>query len=354
MLANFTVYMPGEFENIVTMEKFYGMLKSVNCTDHDMTLTFNDDATFAYAQRVWDWVNGADNHTFVMIAGVGDCEWNRHRQPFNVSTITYDEVANVAHLQAKRANWQTIAHSYDLHVGHAAMTDSHLPVRDLSPDVSIDLSSAFPFQTKLTKNGLATALECASCTTSGKLNVEFKVSQTLGLPTGASIILSPRGVSAKAEFKLTESGELTEAIEFEKSVLKIPLEAITVPGVVNIGPNLDISVGFEISSLEGSASVSTGATASLQDSAIVELNLLDPSSYKFSGWLPHVDPLPVVVDARVSGGLQIYAMPALKLVAEALGRPRRYSRPSMTLTILFRSWFRNRSRFENALHWHQS
>lgn len=342
--------MPGEFENIVTMERFYGMLKSVNCTDHDMTLTFNDDATFAYAQRVWDWVNGADNHTFVMIAGVGDCEWNKHRQPLNVSTITYDEVANVARLKAKQTSWKTIAHSYDLDVGHVAKTDSRLSARDLPQNVSLDISRAFPFQTKITKNGLATALECANCTTSGKLNLEFKVSQRLLAVTGASVIISPRGVSAKAEIKLTESGKLTEAIEFEKSVLKIPLNPIKIPGVVDIGPNLEISVGFAISSLEGSASVSTGAIASLQESAIVELNFLDPLSSKSSGWVPDVKPLPVVVDAKISGGLQIYAMPAVTLGGKVLGRPGRYSRLSMTLTVLFRFWFRNWSRFENALH----
>ena len=320
ILANFTVYMPGEFENIVTMERFYGMLKSVNCTNHDMTLAFKDDVTFAYAQRVWDWVNGADNHTFVMVAGVGDCEWNRRRQPFNVSTIAYDEDKNVARLKAVPTKWETIAHSYDLDVGHVPMTNSRLPARDLSKDLALDLSSGFPFLIKATRNGLSTALECTNCVTTGKINLELKVSQTLFVPTGASIRISPQGVSAKAEIKLTESGELTEAIEWEKSVRKIPLNSITIPGVVNIGPNLDISVGFEISALEGSASISGGATASLKDSAVLELNLLDPLSNKFSGWEPDVKPLPVVIDARVSGGLQIYAIPAVKLVAEVLGR----------------------------------
>lgn len=322
VLANFTVYMPGEFENIVTMERFYGMLESVNCTDHEMTLEFKDDVTFAYAQRVWDWVNGADNHTFVMVAGAGDCEWNKRRQPFNVSTIAYDEDKNVARLKAVPAKWEAIAHSYDLDVGHVPMTDSRLPARDLSKDLSLDVSSAFPFLINATMKGLSTALECTSCVTTGKINLELKVSQKWHVPTGASIRISPQGVSAQAEIKLTESGELTEPIEWEKSVRKIPLNSITIPGVVNIGPNLDISVGFEISTLKGSASISGGATASLQDSAILELDLLNPESNKFSGWVPDVKPLPVVIDARVSGGLQIYAIPAVKLVATVLGRPR--------------------------------
>jgi hypothetical protein len=320
MLANFTVYMPGNVENIITMERFYGMLKSVNCTEQEMTLAFKDDATFAYAQRVWDWVNGAENHTFVMVAGVGDCQWNRRRQPFNVSSIAYDEDTNTARLKAQLTEWATIAHSYDLDVGHVPMTDSHLPVRDISQDLSLDISTAFPFLIKLTRNGLSCALECAKCGIQGKINMELKVSQTQFVPSGASIRISPQGVSADAEIKLTESGTLTAPFGWEKSVKKIPLNSFTIPGVVNIGPNLDVSVGFEISALEGSASVSGGATASLQDSAIVEVDLLNFSKNKFSGWVPELNPLPIVVDAKLTGGLQIYAMPAVKLVAEVMGR----------------------------------
>lgn len=313
------------------------MLKSINCTNHDMTLAFKDDATFAYAQGVWDWVNGADNHTFVMVAGVGDCEWNRRRQPFKISTITYDEEKNVAHLSAELTKWGTFVHSYDLDVGHAPMTVSHLPARDVSQDLSLDFSSSFPYLIKLTKNGLSTALECTNCVTTGKFIMELKASQQFSVPTGASIRLSPQGVSATAEIKLTESGELTDSIEFEKRVQRIPVSGITIPGVVTIGPNLDISMGFEISAFEGSASISAGATVSLKDSAVVEVDLLNPLNSKFSGWIPDVNPLPVTVDARVSGGLQVYFLPAVKLVAEVLGKSTFYPRFLITLTFSCRS-----------------
>ena len=52
------------------MEQFNGMLTSVECSASNLALTFKDDATFAYAQKVWDWVNGADNHSFVHSFGV--------------------------------------------------------------------------------------------------------------------------------------------------------------------------------------------------------------------------------------------------------------------------------------------
>lgn len=77
--------MPGDHENILSMEKFAGMLTSVECTPQDMTLGFEDDTSFVYAQKVWDWVNGADNHTFLMVAGKGDCGNNAYRIPYLVS-----------------------------------------------------------------------------------------------------------------------------------------------------------------------------------------------------------------------------------------------------------------------------
>lgn len=100
MLGNLTVFMPGDNENILSMEKFKGMLTSVKCNRLGMTLAFEDDSSFAYAQRTWDWVNGADNHTFVMVAGQGDCGNNTRRLPYLVSTIAYDEEQNTARLTA--------------------------------------------------------------------------------------------------------------------------------------------------------------------------------------------------------------------------------------------------------------
>ena len=315
------MYMPGDIENILSMERFQGMLKSVRCTDQEMTLQFIDDATFAYAQRVWDWVNGADNHTFVMVAGAGDCGNNTHRQPFLVSKIAYDEAQNIAHLTANTQDWQAAAHTYDLQVGHVPHpnTSDHT-ARDISKDLSLDVSSSFPFSVQTTLGGLTTTLACSKCGTTGSIAFELKVSQKLLIPTGASITISPKGVSAQAQIKLSESGDLTESKTFSKRVATIPLESITIPGgILNLGPNLDIDVGFEISSISGSASISSGATISLSDSAILELDLLNPSNNKFSGWTPSVDPIPLSIDAKISGGVAIFAQPSLKLVAEAIG-----------------------------------
>jgi hypothetical protein len=326
MLGNLSVYMPGDIENILSMERFDGMLKSVDCTDHEMSLQFNDDATFAYAQRVWDWVNGEDNHTFVMVAGSGDCGWNTQRQPFLVSGIAYDEDQNVARLRANSTDWQIVAHTFDLQVGNLPLPDSALEARDLSQDVSLDLSTSFPFSAKYTEGDLSAELECTKCGTGGSINLEFKVSVEWFDLKEASIKMSPNKVSAQAHIKLTGSGTLTEPKTYEKNVLSIPLNSITIPGgILNIGPNLDVDVGFEISAFSGSTSISSGATINLSDSAILELDLLDPSNNEFSGWLPTVDTEPLKIDAKISGGVEIFTQLGLKLVAEALGGKRLHS-----------------------------
>ena len=351
IVANLTVYMPSDVENILSMEKFYGMLTSVDCADHNMTLAFKDDATFAYAQKVWDWVNGADDHTFIMVAGIGDCGWNTERRPFSVSKITYDEDRNIARLTAELSDWKSIAHTYDLHVGHVPLTDSQLPARDVSKDVSLDVSTVFPFGVKVTQDGLSSALECSKCGTTGQINIELKLSTKAFIPTGASMRMSPNGVSAKAELKLTASGELTKSISFKKTVASIPLNSIKIPGdILNIGPFLDVAVGFEVSAVTGSASITGGAIVTIPDSAIVELDLLNPSKNKFSGWGPSVDTIPITVDAKISGAVQIFAQPALKLVAEAIGESRWHHNGVSAANTAIRPGVRNRAQIKNALY----
>ena len=63
MQGNFTVYMPRDHENILSMEKFSGHTKSIKCTQSQIDIQFKDTASYDYAKQVWDWVNGADNHS---------------------------------------------------------------------------------------------------------------------------------------------------------------------------------------------------------------------------------------------------------------------------------------------------
>ncbi|KAE9976633.1 hypothetical protein EG328_002531 [Venturia inaequalis] len=124
--ANLTVRMPGDNENILSMARFRGMTKNIQCGDKSMEITFYDNSTFQYAMSVWDWVNGADNHTFVMVAEPGDCGQHEDRTLFKISSVQ-SKKENVAVLGAQKTDWATAAHTYDFRAGHVP-DHEHLPL----------------------------------------------------------------------------------------------------------------------------------------------------------------------------------------------------------------------------------
>ena len=316
------------------MEKFYPLLTSLSCDKQGMTIAFKDDATFEKAKEAWDWANGADNRSFIMVTGMGDCGWNDQRQPYVVRNLQYDEVKNVAHLIGEPKDWKEIAQSYDLVVGHIPGNETWLTKRDLSKTLSVPLSLEFPFALELGADGLSSKLECSDCGLSGHFNIELRISTWLGIPKGASVKLSPSGVKAIAKLEWSLSGELTKDFEREWTPASFPTPAsIEIPHIVEIGPVIDLIVGVALKALKAQATVSGGATASLPDSAIVELNLLNPTENQFSGWLPTVKPLPFEVDARISAGLETYFATALELKAEALGESA--SDPAVHLAVAY-------------------
>ncbi|PSN72367.1 hypothetical protein BS50DRAFT_630409 [Corynespora cassiicola Philippines] len=318
-LANLTLYTPEETEGILSMEKFDALTSSIQCNADSIAMTFIDDATFARAQQVWDWVNGADNNSFVMVAGVGDCGNNTNRIPFKISRLSYDEVANQATLTSERVEWQSFA-NYDLKVGSVAPAQSNIQARDIDKSTSIDMNHDFPFSVALGSGPLEARLACTNCSSTGQFDLEFAVSQKAFIPTGASMKLKPKGVSAIGQIKLSGSGSVTDPLIETIDILEIPISGLSIPGILDFGPFLTVAVGAELSAITLTAGVTTGATAKLSDDAILEMDLLNPEENKFSGWDPEFDAIDVTVDGSISGGVAIFLQPSVELQAEALGK----------------------------------
>ncbi|OAL57253.1 hypothetical protein IQ07DRAFT_638608 [Pyrenochaeta sp. DS3sAY3a] len=319
-VARLTVDMPRETENILSMEHFDGMLTDVTCSEETISMTFEEDASFAYAQATWDWVNGADNHSFVMVAGPGDCGSNANRIPFVVSCIQYNETTNTALLSVNQSDWKSIAHSFDLVVGSTGQgSNTDLRARDITKNTAIDFNHDFPFSLALSKGPLDAKLACTNCSTTGQFAIEFRVSQKFLVPTGASMKIVPQGISAVGQVKLSGSGELAEPITKTFDVLSIPLSALNIPGILEFGPFLAVAVGASLSPLSLSGGISAGATASFSDDAVLSVDLLDPTKNTFQGWTPNVKSLGVTVDASVTTTFGVFLQPSVEIRAEALG-----------------------------------
>ncbi|KAF2735733.1 hypothetical protein EJ04DRAFT_575886 [Polyplosphaeria fusca] len=322
--ANLTVYFPEQYEYIIAMEQFSGKLKSVNCAE-DMMLEFINDAAFEYAKVVWNWVNQDVNNSFIMVTNYAGCADDMERLPFVVSNIRYDEVANKAFLTADLREWEEIAHSYTLNVGHMPLTPVHRAMMERgilqrSPDLTMNLGSSFDQNLFSTTVGGWTTSVDAVIRTAGSLNVDFDIDVSWLHIKSASMTVNPVDVAASIQLALTESGTLSSAWSWQKTIISIPIEGIEIAKVVKLGAFLDVDVGFTMDEWSGEAVANLGARAQISNSAIVVVDLVNSANNQFSGWTPSFSPIPLTLNAKIAGSAEVYAQPNVKLEASALGK----------------------------------
>lgn len=321
--ANLTVYFPEQYERVIAMERFTNQLKSVRCAE-DMMLEFIDDAAFEYAKDVWNWVNEDVNHTFIMVTNYEGCADNMERLPFVVSNIRYDEAANKAFLKADLKEWEEVAHSYTLNVGHTPLTPAHrmLMSRGVFPrdaDFSMSLTSGFDQNLFSATVGDWTTSVDAVVRTVGSLDVDFDIDVSWLKLKSAAMTISPENVAASIQLALTERGKLGKAYTWQDTIVSIPINGIEIAKVVKIGAFLDIDVGFTMQEWEGTATANLGARMELSNAAIVKIDLVNSANNKFSGWTPTFTAIPLTLNAKVEGSAKVFAEPNVKIEASALG-----------------------------------
>lgn len=83
LLANMTLHAPNGMD-IVMMERFESLTKSVDCKGDDgsMSLTFKSEAAFTHALKTWSFINDAAENKFLLIANHDGCGKFDERQPY--------------------------------------------------------------------------------------------------------------------------------------------------------------------------------------------------------------------------------------------------------------------------------
>jgi hypothetical protein len=280
-----------------------------------MALDFKNERSYQYGQRIWEWVNDADDRTFVVVAGHGHCGWNRDRLPFVVSNVQFNDAKNTINVIGHVSDWKTIAHTYELRVGGHPSAK-----RDWNPSFSLDFNHPLPGSSKSFSVGdLKFTYDCEGCGTEGDFDFQFHIETEAFIPTGASMTLSPQGVSASFNPRLGLSANFTDTKSDEFPLGKIPVDGLSIPGgVLDVGPEIVFSWGYEIGQIVGTAGVSTGVSVSLEDSAEMTIDLTSPD-VSADGWEPSVSRKPFTVDASISGSLQLNVKAGIELSLEALG-----------------------------------
>jgi len=322
-MANFTVSMPGEYENILSLEKFISMLSSVSCTNTSIALTFKENGAFLHAQQEWDWVNGG-NRTFILVVSTGDCGWNTYRLPFIVDSASFINATNTADLAAVPATWASVAHTCELWVGNMPTPPpSRIVRRDFTETLSLNFEHTLPISSwdfPLKIPNVTLSAECDNCGTHGSFDFAFHFQTVFFVPVGVSLSLTPNGVSASITPELHMEADLLDKVSSPLIPLgTIPIDGISIPGgILDVGPEIVIQAGASIGPITGEATLSAGVEVDLSDSAQVTVGLTSPS-FAESGWDPIVKPIPFTIDAEIKGTAELFVQFSNELTLEALG-----------------------------------
>lgn len=307
--------MHGEAENIISMEKFYPMLKSTKCAADHMTLNFENKRSYKYGRRIWHWVNGADERTFVMVAGLGHCGWNGDRLPFIVSNAHFDDISNAVTLVGRVSDWKTVAHTYEIYLGgHHALAK-----RDFQKSFSVPFTHPYPGHNEWGSGDVKFTYDCNGCGTTGDFEMDLSVQGDAWNPTAASVTIRPQGVAANFNPALGLTAQLAGSDSQEFTLLTIPIDHVGWKGVLDLGPDVVFSVGYTVGPLTGTADIGTEMSLSLQDGAELTLDLLSPGA-SASGWTPSFNVQPLTVNATISGSAQLNLKAAVALTLDVFGK----------------------------------
>ncbi|KAH0569269.1 hypothetical protein GP486_000025 [Trichoglossum hirsutum] len=319
-VANMTMY-TGDGELIISMERFAGMLKSVECGDN-IVLVFNTEAAFQYAIHAWDWVNEQTNHSFLMISNHPACGPDSQRQPYYVYGVHYDELNFTVYLHAIKRSWSEVAHTFDLNIGQAGPPSELRPRQQQSNDNSVTWNLAGNFQHDLftvNASGINVGVSCQSCGVTGSVVVGWSIIYENFIPQDIVFTVQPKKFLASVVLGLSLSGE-TVGPSFSKEVkLSVPIAGLQILDIANLGPTFDLAFGFSASAVSGALQMSYGLTAALADDAILTMDLLNPGKSKFSGWAPHVNQVPLDVSGEISASIEAYIQEALGISISVLG-----------------------------------
>jgi hypothetical protein len=308
--------MPGKHENIIAMEKFYPLVKSTECTQNSMTLNFEDDGAYRYGSKTWNWVNEAKDHTFLLVAGHGHCKWNTDRLPFIVTDVEFNDTSNTIKAIGRVSDWANATHSYDLHVGGRPASTK----RDDDDSYTFDVSGQLPIShIKFGEGDVQFTYDCYGCGTTGEFVFDFDMKTTLGIPDGISLTITPNGIGVNYEPRLGVQADLSGSWSPTLPLGTVSLDGISIAGgIIDLGPEIKFDLAGSVGPLQGTAGITGGGNVSLDDSASLTIDLLNPNIDE-SGWSTTFSESALTVDSALRGSVQLQLDAGIYLALDALG-----------------------------------
>lgn len=299
------------------MEKFYPLLRSTECNMNSVTMKFEDEKAYHHGAEAWKWVNEQKQHTFLLVAGKGHCKWNEERLPFVVNNVVFDDKTNTIKTIGEASTWTKSAHSYELYVsGRPASTK-----RDWDQSYTFGIDAGIPLShVTLGRGDYKLTYDCTGCGTKGDIDFDFHIKTWLDIPQDVELIMSPKGVSFTFEPILGVSAALTGKVAPEIPLGDIPLDGVSFgDGLLNLGPNIQFSLGASLGPLKGIANIMGGGVMNVADSGSMTVDLLDPSS-DTNGWKSTWEQKQLTFSAGLSGSWQVNLDAKVLMSLNVLGK----------------------------------
>ncbi|CAG8975929.1 hypothetical protein HYALB_00007058 [Hymenoscyphus albidus] len=324
----------GDQELILSMEHFADDLVSVVCDD-DLSLTFKNAEHYEEAKDDWEWVNFDAHRTFLMLVNWGNCSSEAGRQPWVVTQTEYDPANFKVKFIADQKDWSELENQFTLEWGaykanSNASDSTPMSSRALKEDLDkfgknlehqltkpeINPIFAVPFHFNLPSTfasqqvveGVDITLGCENCYIGGKLLIGGKLAGSLTGKIGITesfIQVSPQGMVVEFNPSLSVSSTLAEPQQQSWELFTSAPPGAMIPKIFNIGPRTVIRAGFEVSSIEGGATISTGMSATFSDHALAKMDFHGNDS-RSQGWQPTIDFKKHNVSAQIRGNVEIF------------------------------------------------
>lgn len=321
-------------EYILAVENFAKRMKSISCgtPGQPMMLEFSDTDSLQYAKSAWKWIDDADINHFTLVTEPDMCYKGDNRSPYLVSAIKFDDAKLTAEVTAEEKPWDEIAQSFNLNLGHeyvdpatANVTHPHLARRG-DDGTQMDISHMFNGNlfdyAKDSKETAGMALSAdLELTTGGTIVADFDIKKNwLGVPNDATLNIHPQGVNGLMKLNLNADGKLGKELQWNmKPEIEIPVQALKIAGILEIGPFITIGVHFGSSALEGISEMSVGAKAKIKDEAKVDVRLTKPEENESSGWEPDFEKIDPAFSAEIGGNIRAWSELGVQLKAEVFG-----------------------------------
>ena len=170
----------------------------------------------------------------------------------------------------------------------------------LSIPIGLNIPTAAEFKDRVHMVGAK--IRCLHCGFRGRFNVRYKIQRRNWLPTTMKMKLNPSGVGGYLGVRFHVfgfRGATDIKKDFELADFPLPF-SINIPKLLDVGPQLYLNWWIGLADIKGQSVLTGDWNSTIPDTATIELDLLDPSQNKVSGWDLSVKQGVLKVEQRIS------------------------------------------------------